>query len=62
MVEFDLLKKWELDGIVGIDYWDSLKTKGSSQVMVAPEVQAEYEAFLLEHAIEYSLLIEDVEE
>jgi Carboxypeptidase activation peptide len=58
--EYDLLKEWEL--VIGIDYWDGLKTRGPSRVMVTPELQDEFVRFLGDNLIEFSVLIEDVEE
>jgi Carboxypeptidase activation peptide len=57
--EFDVLKEWEV--VPGVDYGDSLSRRGTSKVIVAPEVQQQYETFLTLNRIAHEVVIADLE-
>lgn len=55
-----LLKQWEDNE--SIDFWEEISRKGrSSDIMVAPKIQIEFEDFLKDNGIAYELIIDNVE-
>jgi hypothetical protein len=59
IADYEVMKEWE--SVQGIDYWDGLKRKGDSRVMVSPEQQAQFESFMIFHGITHKVIIPDVE-
>lgn len=57
--QFDALAAWEY--VEGVDFFRLTAPKRSSKVLIAPEVQNDFEAFLSRNDIEYSVMIEDYE-
>lgn len=56
----ELLLLWQDNE--SIDFWEQVSKKGqSSRVMVAPDLQTRFAAFLTKHNIEHELIIENVE-
>lgn len=57
--QYDALTKWQYEA--GVDFWRLYQAGVTSKVMIAPDLQQEFESFLVKSQIPHAVAINDVE-